>query len=112
MHLSSIGLKNFFVKFREPSILTTCVSFGVFMQTVTSQVFNQNPTAVKRKASKEPVRITERGKVSHVLLSIEEYEAITGQSKNIVELLSMPIEGDDMNFDKFDASSIKPMIFD
>ncbi len=32
------------------------------MQTVTSQAFNQNPAAVKRAATKEPVKITERGK--------------------------------------------------
>jgi len=82
------------------------------MQTVTSQAFNQNPTAVKRAANKEAVRITERGKVSHVLLSIAEYEAITGQSKGIVDMLAMPIEGNDLEFPKFDASSIKPLEFD
>ena len=82
------------------------------MQTVTSQAFNQNPTAVKRTASKEPVRITERGKVSHVLLSIREYEAITGQSENIVDMLAMPVKDDDYEFEKLDASSIKPMAFD
>ena len=59
------------------------------MQTVTSQAFNQNPTAVKRAATKEPVKITERGKVSHVLLSIAEYEHLTGQLPSIVDLLAM-----------------------
>jgi PHD/YefM family antitoxin component YafN of YafNO toxin-antitoxin module len=82
------------------------------MQTVTSQAFNQNPTAAKRKATKEPVKITERGKVSHVLLSIAEYEAITGQSKNIVDMLEMTEESADYEFDKLNASSIKPTNFD
>ena len=82
------------------------------MQTVTSQAFNQNPTAVKRSASKEPVRITERGKVSHVLLSIKDYEAITGQSANIVDLLAMPVEVENFDFEKLNASSVKPVEFD
>lgn len=87
------------------------------MQTVTSQTFNQNPTAVKRAATKEPVKITERGKVSHVLLSIAEYEHLTGQSPNIVDLLAMEdavdLEFDkSVDFEKLDASSIKPMAFD
>lgn len=81
------------------------------MQTVTSQAFNQNPTAVKRAATKEPVKITERGKVSHVLLSIAEYEQLTGQSPNIVDLLAME-DMADVEFEKLDASSIKPVEFD
>lgn len=36
------------------------------MQTVTTKAFNQNPTAIKRAATHKPVKITERGKVSHV----------------------------------------------
>lgn len=87
------------------------------MQTVTSQAFNQNPTAVKRTATKEPVKITERGKVSHVLLSIAEYEQLTGQSPNIADLLAMEdavdLEFDkSVEFEKLNASSIKPMEFD
>lgn len=82
------------------------------MQTVTSQAFNHNPTAVKRSANKEPVRITERGKVSHVLLSISDYEAITGQSQNIVDMLAMSGDSIDHKFEKLDASSFKPMDFD
>lgn len=82
------------------------------MQIVTSQAFNQNPTAVKRSANKEPVRITERGKVSHILLSISDYEAITGQSVSIVDMLAMPGEGEDFDFKKVDVSSIKSVEFD
>lgn len=81
------------------------------MSTVTSQKFNQNPTAAKRAANSEPVRITERGKVSHVLLSIADFEAMTGQTKNIVDLLAMP-DADHLDIDKFDASSIKAVDFD
>ncbi len=41
------------------------------IQTVSSRIFNQDPTAVKRAALSSPVQITDRGKVSHVLVSIE-----------------------------------------
>lgn len=82
------------------------------MQTVSSQAFNQNPTAVKRSANKEPVRITERGKVSHVLMSIKDYEALTGQTRNIVDLLVMQDEADDIEFEALNARSITPLDFE
>lgn len=82
------------------------------MQTVTSQAFNQKPTAVKRAAKNGPVRITERGKVSHILLTLDDYQAITGQTKGIVDLLAMPIPGDEIEFEKLNASSIKAAEFD
>ena len=81
------------------------------MQTVTSRSFNQDPTAAKRAANISPVQITERGKVSHILLSIDKYQEITGTSKNIIDMLAMP-ETDDYEFQKLDAKSIKPMEFD
>jgi PHD/YefM family antitoxin component YafN of YafNO toxin-antitoxin module len=34
--------------------------------------------------------ITDRGKPAHVLLSIEEYQRLTGQRANIADLLAMP----------------------
>ena len=82
------------------------------MKTVTSQAFNQNPTAIKREANNGPVRITERGKVSHILLSVADYEAITGQTKTIVDLLSMPLANDDIEFEKLNISSINAVDFD
>ena len=36
------------------------------------------------------MQITERGKVSHVLLSIDQYQAITNTGQNIAQLLGMP----------------------
>lgn len=81
------------------------------MQTVTSRSFNQDPTAAKRAASISPVQITERGKVSHVLLSIDKYQEITGGAKNIVDMLAMPVV-DDVEFQKFDGATIQPMEFD
>lgn len=34
--------------------------------------------------------ITDRGKPSHVLLSIAEYQRLTGESREIADLLAMP----------------------
>lgn len=93
-------------------LTTLCSCLETIMQTVSSQAFNQNPTAVKRSANKEPVRITERGKVSHILMSINDYEAITGQSVSIVDMLAMPDEVENVDFEKMNASSIKPVEFD
>ena len=85
------------------------------MRIVTSRAFNQDPSAAKRAASAEPVQITERGKVSHVLLSIEKYQEITGGTQSIVDMLAMPntpSNQSEIEFPKLDASSIKPAEFD
>jgi prevent-host-death family protein len=58
--------------------------------TLTSREFNQDTSGAKKAASKGPVFITDRGKPAHVLLSIEEYQRITGKGRNIVDLLAMP----------------------
>jgi hypothetical protein len=81
------------------------------MQTVSSRAFNQDPTAAKRAASISPVQITERGKVSHILLSIEKYQELTGGSKNIIDMLAMP-DSETYTFQPLDGTSIKAMEFD
>ncbi len=58
--------------------------------TLSSREFNQDTSRAKKAASKGPVFITDRGKPAHVLLSIEEYQRISGQRRNIVDALSMP----------------------
>jgi prevent-host-death family protein len=59
-----------------------------------SREFNQAASRAKKAADKGPVFITDRGRTSHVLLSIEEYEKIAGKPKTILELLYMPGVGD------------------
>lgn len=83
------------------------------IQTVTSREFNQDPTSVKRAALSSPVQITERGKVSHVLISIEKYQELTNSSISIVDLLSMPT-ADEIEFEapKLNASSLKTAVLD
>jgi len=59
---------------------------------------NQDISRAKRAAQTGPVFITARGKPAHVLLSIEEYERLTHQHRNIADALAMP-EGADIEFD-------------
>src|SRR5512141_2024903 len=53
---------------------------------VSSREFNQDTSAAKKAASKGPVFITDRGRPAHVLLTIEQYEVMSGASGNIVDL--------------------------
>ncbi len=58
--------------------------------TLSSRELNQDVTRAKKAAKNGPVFITDRGKPAHVLLSIEEYQRLTGKHRNLVEALSMP----------------------
>ena len=57
---------------------------------LSSREFNQDTSRAKRAAKRGPVFITDRGRPSHVLLSAEEYERITGGQRSIADLLAMP----------------------
>ena len=61
---------------------------------ITSRSFNQDVSKAKRAAAAGPVFITDRGRAAHVLLTIKEYQEITNQGKNIVQLLAMPDAAD------------------
>jgi PHD/YefM family antitoxin component YafN of YafNO toxin-antitoxin module len=62
--------------------------------TVSSREFNQDVSKAKRAALNGPVFITDRGHPAHVLLTIDEYQKITGKKESIVELLAMPDAAD------------------
>ncbi|WP_395600734.1 type II toxin-antitoxin system Phd/YefM family antitoxin [Pseudomonas sp. B19125] len=66
--------------------------------TISSREFNQDTSGAKKAASKGPVFITDRGKPAHVLLSIEDYQKLTGLNVDIVDLLVMP-EAAEIDFD-------------
>lgn len=57
---------------------------------LSSREFNQDTSRAKRAAKRGPVFITDRGRPSHVLLTVEDYQRITGGQKSIAELLAMP----------------------
>lgn len=58
--------------------------------TLSSREFNQDTSRAKKAASQGPVFITDRGKPAHVLLSIAEYQRITGGRVSIADALAMP----------------------
>ncbi len=58
--------------------------------TMSSREFNQHASDAKKAAKKGPVFITDRGRPAHVLLSIEEYQRLTGKKMSIAEALAMP----------------------
>lgn len=57
---------------------------------LSSREFNQDTGRAKKACSKGPVFITDRGRPAHVLLSMEEYQRLTGGRRSLVEALSMP----------------------
>jgi prevent-host-death family protein len=66
--------------------------------TLSSREFNQDASRAKKATQKGPVFITDRGKPAHVLLSIEEYQRLTGRHRRIADALAMP-GGDEIEFD-------------
>lgn len=58
------------------------------MKVVTSREFNQDVSAAKRIARDEPVFVTDRGRPTHVLMSMREFRALSGQRESIVDLLA------------------------
>jgi hypothetical protein len=59
------------------------------MKVISSRDFNQDVSQAKRAARIEPVFVTDRGRTTHVLMSIEAYRKLTGQTETIVDLLAM-----------------------
>ena len=64
---------------------------------LSSREFNQDTGKAKKAALQGPVFITDRGKASYVLLTVEEYRKISATQANIADLLAMP-ESEDIDF--------------
>lgn len=62
------------------------------IRTFSSREFNQDASRAKKAAGSGPVFITDRGRPAHVLLTIEEYQKLTGTQQSIVDLLAMSDE--------------------
>jgi PHD/YefM family antitoxin component YafN of YafNO toxin-antitoxin module len=60
------------------------------MKLISAREFNQDVSLAKRLANFEPVFITDRGTPTHVLVSIDNYVRLTGQTETIVDLLATP----------------------
>jgi hypothetical protein len=70
----------------------------VGITTFSSREFIQDVSKAKRCAATGPVFITDRGRATHVLLTIESYLKITDKEATVVELLAMP-QAADIDFD-------------
>ena len=66
--------------------------------TLSSREFNQDAARAKRAAKQGPVFITDRGRPAHVLLSIEDYRRLRGESASLLDALAWP-EGGDIDFE-------------
>ncbi len=60
------------------------------MKVIGSREFNQDVSAAKRIARVEPVFVTDRGRPTHVLMSIQAFRELSGQRESIVDLLALP----------------------
>ena len=61
--------------------------------TLSSREFNQDTSRAKQAARKGPVFITDRGRPAHVLLTIEDYRKLAGNSyveQTLADLLAFP----------------------
>ena len=66
--------------------------------TLTSREFNQDTSRAKKAAQNGPVFITDRGRPAHVLLTMQEYQRLTGGQMTLIEALAQP-DGEDVDFD-------------
>lgn len=58
--------------------------------TLSSRELNHDVSSAKKAANSGPVIITDRGKPSHVLMTYDEFERLSGKHRNLVEALAMP----------------------
>lgn len=66
--------------------------------TLSSRELNHDVSSAKKAAQKGPVVITDRGKPSHVLMTYDDFQRLTGRRRSLVEALAMPgLSG--INFD-------------
>jgi len=72
------------------------------MKLLSSREFNRDVSQAKRAAQVEPVVVTDRGRPTHVLMSIAEYRRLSGEGESILDLLAMP---EPVTLDAADASA-------
>lgn len=65
---------------------------------LTSREFNRDTGGAKRAAEDGPVYITDRGELSHVLLTFADYQRLAGNQAGIVDLLGEPPGVEDVEF--------------
>ena len=58
--------------------------------TLSSRELNHDVSRAKKAAKAGPVIITDRGRPSHVLMTYDDFERLSGRPRNLVEALAMP----------------------
>ncbi|MCM2396048.1 type II toxin-antitoxin system Phd/YefM family antitoxin [Rhizobium sp. S95] len=58
--------------------------------TLSSRELNHDVSSAKKAARNGPVIITDRGKPSHVLMTYDEFERLSGKHRSLAAALSMP----------------------
>ena len=66
---------------------------------VSSREFNQAVSRVKKSAGDGPVFITERGRPSHVLMTIEHYRRLAGSPASLAAALAMEPDAAEVELD-------------
>ncbi len=88
----------------RPGAVLQCGSLSTFhaeppvtktVTTLSSREFNQDTSRARKAARKGPVFITHRGRTTHVLMTIDDYHALTGEPMILAEALAQP-EGADL----------------
>ncbi|MEI7932725.1 MAG: type II toxin-antitoxin system Phd/YefM family antitoxin [Alphaproteobacteria bacterium] len=79
---------------------------------ISAREFNQDVSRAKRAANDGPVIITERGKPSHVLMTVGDYEKLTGPSMNLADALADPGADFDFEAPRLDNIGLKVVEFD
>jgi len=69
------------------------------IKNVSSREFNQAVSRVKKAAGDGPVFITERGRPSHVLMTIEYYRRLSGAPASLADALAMAPEAAEVALD-------------
>ena len=74
--------------------------------TLSSRQFNQDTSQAKHAALHGPVIITDRGRPAHVLITFDEYQRLTGGHRKIADLLALPAQAADTNFEPTPARDL------
>ena len=69
------------------------------MTTMTSRQFNHDTARAKRAALSGPVIITDRGKPSFVLMTVDEYMRLASLGPSIADVLGVSTEAADIDID-------------
>lgn len=65
---------------------------------MTGREFNQDTGRAKKAAQYGPVYVTSRGQPSHVLLTFDDYQRLSGNQPNIIHVLGEPSGIEDVDF--------------